>query len=153
MRICKILQFALALTLFSCTVTFITGYDQVIDTTLTKMKSDFNLHFIKLGRTLQDNDPLNQKFENFQDYYDHMEVDIITLEGRVKNLGDKSIIVKQEIYNLDSIMHGFETLHRNGLTDRAGDDRRDVRNAINSAFDAAIRLQEELRTTGKISSK
>ena len=145
-------QTTLTIFLSACTVTFITGYDQVIDSTLTKMKSDFNLHFIKLGRTIQDGDPTNQKFRNFQDYYDHMEVDLITLEGRARNLSAKSEIVKKQIHNLDSVMHSFEALHKASIPDRPDDDRRDIRNGINSAFDAVIKLQEELKSTGKIKS-
>ncbi|NOT75122.1 MAG: hypothetical protein HOP08_09360 [Cyclobacteriaceae bacterium] len=149
----KKLIFITALVVSACTVTFITGYDQIIDTTLTKMKSDFNLHFIKLSRTIQDSDPVNQKFDNFQDYYDHLEVDLITLNGRSKNLGEKGDIVRKQIQNLDSIMHAFENMHKKGIPDRAGDDRRDIRNSINSSFDAVIRLQEELRSSGKVNSK
>lgn len=145
-------QTTLAILLSACTVTFITGYDQVIDTTLTKMKSDFNLHFIKLGRTIQDSDPTNQKFENFQEYYDHMEVDLIMLMGRAKILGGRSSIVKKQVHNLDSVMNAFEEWHKKGIQDRSGDDRRDIRNGINSAFDAVIKLQEELKSTGKIKS-
>lgn len=145
-------QTTLAILLSACTVTFITGYDQVIDTTLTKMKSDFNLHFIKLGRTIQDSDPINQKFENFQEYYDHMEVDLIMLMGRAKNLGGQSSIVKKQVHNLDSVMNAFEEWHKKGIHDRSGDDRLDIRNGINSAFDAVIKLQEELKSTGKIKS-
>ncbi len=152
-RITRVTIHAL-LTIFlsSCTVTFITGYDQVIDSTLTKMKRDFNLHFIKLGRTIQDSDPANQKFGTFQDYYDHLEVDLITLEGRARNLSVKSAIVKEQIHNLDSVMHAFEALHKAGIPDRPGDDRHDLRNGINSAFDAVSKLQEELKSTGKIKS-
>ena len=52
--------------LASCTVTFITGYDQTLDETLNRMKKDFNLHFIKLSRTIQDTDPHNQDYVNFR---------------------------------------------------------------------------------------
>lgn len=134
----------------SCSVTFITGYDAVIDSTVTKMKSDFNLHFIKLRRALQDNDPVNQRFENYQDYYDHMEVDLIILGGRSQHLGERSLLVKKQILILDSTMHAFEAMHHKGMPDRPGDDGRDILNGINTSFDAVIRLQEELRTSGRI---
>ena len=80
--------------LTSCKVTFITGYDQVLDQTLGKMKRDFNLHFIKLGRTIQDTDPRNQDFVNFQDYYDNLEADMITIKSRSQSLDEKAKIVK-----------------------------------------------------------
>lgn len=136
----------------ACTVTFITGYDQVIDNTLTKMKGDFNLHFIRLGRTLQDTDPANQRIENFQDYYDHMEVDLITLDGRTKGLGTKASIVREQMRALDSAMHSFEQMHKTGFQDRPGDNRSDLRNGINAALDAVIMLQMELKATGKTTS-
>lgn len=134
----------------SCfTVKFISGYDQVLDQTVNKMKKDFNLHFIKLSRTIQDNDPNNQKFVNFQDYYDNLEADLITIKDRTKFLDGKSEIVKQQVQNLDSAFRIFIGLHVAGLPDRTGDDRRDIRNAINSAIDAVVILQEALKSTGK----
>src|SRR5678815_3424165 len=96
----------------ACTVTFITGYDQVIDTMVTKMKGDFNLHFIKLARTIQDSNTSNQAIDNFQDYYDQMNADLITVTGRASNLGEKSKIIKDQIHNLDSILHAFESMHK-----------------------------------------
>jgi hypothetical protein len=139
----------ISLMLGACTVTFITGYDQVIDSTATKIKSDFNKHFIKLVRTLQDSNPDNQKFENFQEYYDNMEVDLIILKDRTKFLEGRSEVVKKQIITLDSVMSAFENLHKHGLKDNPADDRRDIRNGINSAIDGVIRLQEELKSTGK----
>lgn len=140
----------LLLLVMACKVTLITGYDQIIDQTATKIKRDFNLHFIKLKRTIQDNDSTNQKFENFQEYYDHMEADLYILQGRSKALGPKATIVKKQLAYLDSVMFGFMNMHKKGFPDRPGDDRRDIRNAVNSSLDAVIKLQEELRTTGKI---
>ncbi len=134
--------------LAACKVTFITGYDQVLDQTNNKIKKDFNLHFIKLSRTIQDTDPNNQQFEKFQDYYDNLEADLITLKDRTKFLGGKSAIVKTQVNNLDSVFHEFINLHKRGLPDRPGDDRRDIRNGINSSIDAITILQESLKTTG-----
>jgi len=138
-----------ALILTACRVTFITGYDQVLDQTTSKIKRDFNLHFIKLGRTIQDTDPNNQAFEKYQDYYDNLEADLITVKDRTKFLGGKSVIVKSQVNNLDSVMHAFVNLHKAGLPDRPGDDRRDIRNGINASIDAITILQEALKSTGK----
>jgi hypothetical protein len=134
----------------ACKVTFITGYDQVLDQTNNKIKKDFNLHFIKLSRTIQDTDPNNQQYEKFQDYYDNLEADLITLKDRTKFLGGKSAIVKQQVNNLDSVFHEFINLHKRGLPDRPGDDRSDIRNGINASIDAITILQESLKSTGKI---
>lgn len=133
----------------ACRITFITGYDQVLDQTVNEMKKDFNLHFIKLARTLRDNDPNNQKFENFQTYYDNLEANLITIKDRTKFLGGKSEIVQKQVANLDSVFHVFINLHKAGLQDRPDDDRRDIRNGINSALDAVTILQESLKSTGK----
>lgn len=145
-----ILYVAVILFFFSaCKVTFITGYDQVLDQTNNKIKKDFNLHFIKLSRTIQDTDPTNQQFDKFQDYYDNLEADLITLKDRTKYLGGKSAIVKNQVSNLDSVFHEFINLHKRGLPDRPGDDRRDIRNGINASLDAITILQESLKSTGK----
>ncbi len=138
------------LILAGCTVTFISGYDPVIDETVSRMKKDFNLHFIRLSRTLQDNDPNNQKIENFLGYYDNMEADLITLADRADFLDNKATIVKKQVRNMDSTMHAFMQLHKAGLPDRPGDDRHDMRDAVNSSMTAVIRLQEALRTSGKM---
>ncbi|MBC7745613.1 MAG: hypothetical protein H7096_10960 [Flavobacterium sp.] len=137
----------------ACRVTFISGYDPVIDETATKIKKDFNLHFIRLLRTLQDNDPDNQKFENFLSYYDNLEVDLMIIKDRTQFLESKSAQVKKQIINLDSAMQVFIRVHKDGLPDSRLDDRRDIRKAINSNIDAVIRLQEELKTTGSINNK
>ncbi len=131
------------------TVKFITGYDQVLDQTVNKMKKDFNLHFIKLSRTIQDTDPGNQQFEKFLDYYDNLQADLITIKDRTKFLDGKAGIVKQQIQNLDSAFRIFMNLHKGGLPDRTNDDRHDLRDAVNSAIDAVVILQEALKTTGK----
>jgi hypothetical protein len=141
----------LLLLLISCKVTFITGYDQVLDQTITKVKTDFNVHFIKLTRVTQDEDPNNQKFENFQDYYDHLEADLITIKTRTKFLDDKAGIVKRQVANVDSIFHAFIALHKRGIPDRSNDDHRDISNGINSSLDAITFLQEQLKSTGKSS--
>ncbi len=133
----------------ACKVTFITGYDEVLDETVSKVKRDFNLHFIKLSRTIQDRDPNNQKFSNFQDYYDNLEADLIVLRDRTKSLGGKSEIVRKQVTNLDSAFHVFIGLHKAGLPDRTNDDRHDIRDNINSAIDAVTILQESLKSTGK----
>ena len=135
--------------LSSCKVTFITGYDQVLDQTLGKMKRDFNLHFIKLSRTIQDTDPQNQAFTNFQDYYDNLEADMITIKSRSLSLDEKARIVKEQITNLDEAFKVFIHQHKAGLPDRVNDDRHDMRDAINTSIDAITRLQEALNTTGK----
>ena len=135
--------------LSSCKVTFITGYDQVLDQTLGKIKRDFNLHFIKLSRTFQDTYPHNQDFVNFQDYYDNLEADMITIKSRSQSLDEKAKIVKEQITNLDAAFKVFISQHKAGLPDRVGDDRHDMRDAINTSIDAITRLQEALKTTGK----
>lgn len=131
------------------TVRFITGYDQVLDETVNQMKKEFNVHFIKLARAIQDNDPNNQKFENFQDYYDNLEADLITIRDRTKFLDGKAKIVKDQVANLDSTFRIFISLHKAGMPDRPGDDRHDQRDAVNRAIDAVVILQEALKTTGK----
>ncbi|WP_423147612.1 hypothetical protein [Rubrolithibacter danxiaensis] len=136
----------------ACRVILISGYDPVIDETCTKIKREFNLHFIKLSRTLQDTNPDNQRFENFQDYYDNVETDLLILEDRAKFLDNKSALVRKQISNMDSAFHVFISLHKNGLKDTPADDRRDIRNGINSSIDAVIKLQEELKTTGRFKS-
>lgn len=148
MKRIKLILLIAFIALAACRVTFITGYDQILDETITQIKKDFNLHFIKLARTIQDNDPNNQQFTNFQDYYDKLEADLITIGDRTKFLGGKSQIVQQQVRNVDSAFHQFMTMHKNGLPDRPNDDRRDIRNAINSALDAVTILQESLKTTG-----
>lgn len=139
----------LLLLLFSCKVVFISGYDAVIDETTTQIKKDFNLHFLKLARKIQDTDAANQRFENFIDYYDHLEVNLMLIKDRSSYLEGKSLIVKQQIQNLDSVMNSFVRMHKNGIPDRPDDDRRDIKNAINSSLDAVIKLQEQLKSTGK----
>ena len=147
----KILSlFLLPVILFSCRVTFISGYDSVIDETLTKMKRDFNLHWIRLSRTLQDDNLTNQAFVNFQDYYDNAQTDLIILKDRAQFLPPKSEIVKQEIENLNLAFTTFENLHKTGLTDSPGDDRHDISDNINGALDAVIKLEEELKNSGQI---
>jgi fructose-1,6-bisphosphatase len=136
--------------LASCTVTFITGYDQTLDETLNRMKKDFNLHFIKLSRTLQDTDPHNQDYVNFQDYYDNLEADLITIKDRTKFLDSKASIVKKQVLTLDSSFHVFMDIHKRGMPDRMNDDRHDMRDAVNTSIDAVIMLQEALKTKGKI---
>ena len=139
--------------LLACRVTFISGYDPLIDETTTKIKRDFNLHFIKLLRTLQDTDPQNQNFANYLDYYDNLEVDLLVLKDRTRYLDAKSAIVKKQVNNLDSVMHAFISLHKSGMADSQVDDRRDIRLGINSSLDAVIRLQEALKTTGKLNEQ
>ena len=134
----------------SCKVTFITGYDEVLDQTLNQVKKDFNLHFIKLSRTIQDSDPHNQDFANFQDYYDNLEADLITINDRTKFLDGKSAIVKKQVETLDSTFRVLIELHKKGLPDRVDDDRHDMRDAVNSSLDAVIILQEALKSTGSV---
>ena len=149
--ICIILIFVALFT--ACRVTFISGYDPIIDETATKIKKDFNLHFIRLLRTLQDTNPDNQKFENFLDYYDNVEVDLMIIKDRTQFLDSKSSLVKKQVKNLDSAMQVFIRVHKNGIADSRIDDRRDIRNAMNSNIDAVIRLQEELKTSGSINNR
>lgn len=145
------LPLLLAVLLASCTVTFITGYDQTLDQTLNKMKKEFNLHFIKLSRTFQDTNPHNQDFANFQDYYDNLEADLITIKDRTKFLDSKAAIVKKQVLTLDSTFHEFIKFHKKGIPDRdpSVDDRHDIKDAVNSSLDAVIILQEALKTKGK----
>jgi hypothetical protein len=133
--------------LAACKVTFISGYDEVLDQTLNRMKKEFNVHYIKLSRTLTDTDPHNQDFTNFQDYYDNLQADLITITDRTRMLDGKSTIVKQQVVNLDSSFNILINLHKRGLPD--GDNRSDISDAINSSIDAVIFLQEALKTTGK----
>jgi hypothetical protein len=136
----------LTLLVTSCSVVFIKGYDPIAESTLTKLQRDFNLHFIKLARTIQDDDTKNQSFTNFQDYYDQMNADLFTLKSRVRNFDKKGGLVKKQINNLDSTLHAFEMLHKNpGFKDSNIDDRRDIRDGINSSFEAVIKLQEALK--------
>lgn len=132
-------------------VRWISGYDEILDQTLNKVKKDFNLHFIKLSRSFSDTDPNNQKFENYLDYYDNLEADMITIKDRTKNLDGKAAIVKTQILTLDSSFKAFIVFHKKGITDRPieVDDRHTERDAINSSIDAVIFLQESLKTTGK----
>ena len=111
------------------------------------------MHFIKLVRTLQDDDPNNQHINNFEEYYDNLQADLICVNDRTKFLEGKSAQVKKQIQNLDSIMIGFMLLHKQGFKDSRMDDHRSERNAINSSFDAVIKLQEELKSTGKTTEK
>jgi hypothetical protein len=144
MRIRNIIFIAFALS--SCKVTFVAGYDPIIEETITSMQKDFNLHFIKLGRVIQDNDPGNQEYSRFQDYYDNMNANLYVVKSRAKYLGKKGQLVSKQINNLDSTLHVFEGLHKKGIPDSPVDDRRDIRNGINSSFDAVIKLQEALKT-------
>lgn len=135
--------------LFACRVTFITGYDQILDETIHEMKKDFNLHYLKLKRTIQDSDPNNQNIANFQDYYDNMEVDLMTITDRTKTLDGKAAIVKQQVANLNDVMHKFMEVHKMRTQDRPDDDMTPEKNAVNSAMDAVTILQESLKSTGK----
>ncbi len=137
------------LLLVACKVTFITGYDPVIDDTATKMKRDFNMMMLKLAREVQDNDPSNQAFSNYQSYYDNLETDLLILRDRSVYTGLKGEIVRKQIKNADSLLTGFMSLHKQGFADRPGDDKRDFRNAVNSALNSISQLQEALKTTGK----
>ena len=147
----KLLFFIIfTLILFSCKVTFISGYDAVIDETLIKIQRDFNLHWIKLSRNLKDNDPNNQAFENYQDYYDNLETDLIVLNTRVTFLPPKSDLIKSEIVNLDSAFSTFIALHKQGLSDNLIDDRHDIRDNINGTIISITKLEEVLKRSGKL---
>ena len=141
------LGFIIIILLTACKVTFINGYDPVIDQTATQIQSDFNAFWFKLSRTIQDNDSSNQKFENFQDYYDHLEADLLSLTKRASFLPAKSKIVQQQVHNVDSTMHDFIKFHKNGIPDRQGDDRHDRLDAVNASLDGLIKLQEELKNS------
>jgi hypothetical protein len=143
------LFFALVMLLFSCRVTLITGYDQVLDQHITRMKKEFNLHFIKLNRTLKDDNPRNQDYANFQEYYDNLEADLITISSRAKRLDKNGLIVQQQIRNLDASFRTFMQWHGAGVKDNPADDRRDIRDAVNSSLDAISLLQESLKAKGK----
>lgn len=131
--------------LFACKVVFIAGYDPIIEETVTKIQKDFNLHFIKLSRTIQDTDPGNQAYSNFQNYYDEMGANLITLKSRARFLDKKADLVKKQINNLDSTLHAIETQHKTGFRDSNIDDRHDIRDAVNSSVEAIIKLQNELK--------
>lgn len=140
--------FSLVLLLSGCVVTLISGYDEVIDETATKMKKDFNLHFIKVVRTIQDDDPTNQAYENFQEYYDNLEVDLMMLKDRAAVLDEKkaSQVIKQ-VHNIDSTFQKLITEHTKGFKSSKVDDHRDIKNGINSSINALIKLEEELKNT------
>lgn len=147
----KLLFFIIfTLILFSCKVTFISGYDAVIDETLIKIQRDFNLHWIKLSRNLKDNDPNNQAFENYQDYYDNLETDLVVLNTRVTFLPPKSDLIKSEIVNLESAFSTFIALHKQGLSDNLIDDRHDIRDNINGTIISITKLEEVLKRSGKL---
>ena len=129
----------------ACKVTFVSGYDPIIEQTATQLQKNFNLHFIKLSRTLQDTDPNNQVFSKFQNYYDQMNVDIIILKSRSRYLGKKGAMVQKQINNIDSTLHVFENQHKKGFADSPVDDRHDIRDGINSSFEALIKFQEALK--------
>lgn len=139
----------LSILMVSCKVTLITGYDSYIDETTMKMKRDFNKHYFRLVRTLHDTDPDNQHIDNFKDYYDEMEVDILMLQDRSKYLGKKAAIVQQQVENLSQLLHQFQKLHERGLKDNSGDDKKDIQNAVNSSLNAITELQMALKTNGK----
>lgn len=138
----------LSIMMVSCKVTLITGYDNYIDETTMKMKRDFNKHYFRLVRTLHDTNPDNQRIDNFKDYYDEMEVDILMLQDRSKYLGKKGTIV-QQVENLSQLLHQFQKLHERGLEDNSGDDKNDIQNAVNSSLNAITELQMALKTNGK----
>ena len=140
----RILIISLSL-LFACKVVLVSGYDPIIENTLTQLQKNFNLHFIKLSRVLQDSDPNNQKFTNFQDYYDQMNADLIVIKSRARFLDKKASLVQKQINNLDSTLHVFEDRHKKGFEDSKVDDRHDIRDGINSSFEALIKFQEELK--------
>ncbi|PBQ33658.1 hypothetical protein CNR22_18370 [Sphingobacteriaceae bacterium] len=136
----------LAILLACCKVTFISGYDPIIESTVSELQKNFNLHFIKLARTFQDNDSTNQKVKNFQDYYDNMNASLFVLKSRTKYLDKKGALVKKQITNLDSTLHAFESLHKSpGFKDSYVDDRHDIRDAVNASFESIIRLQEAVK--------
>ena len=146
-----LLPLALILMLTSCKVVFISGYDIIIDETATKIKRDFNVFFIKLQRTIKtlDNNT-DQKFANFQDYYDNMEVDIKILEERAISLPKKSEEVKKEITNIKKLLLDFESTHKlSGFKDSQLDDHHDQLDNINIAINSLLLLEEKIKTTGK----
>ncbi len=131
--------------LLACKVIFVAGYDPIIEETATQLQKNFNLHFIKLSRSIQDADPSNQAFVNFQDYYDQMNTDLFVIKSRAKYLDKKGAMVQKQVNNIDSILHDLEKLHKTGFTDSKADDKHDIRNNINSAFEALVRFQEALK--------
>jgi hypothetical protein len=150
-----ILAFISTIFLVSCSVVFISGYDPVIDDTATKLKRDFNVFFKKLSRAINNTDPSDQKFENFQDYYDNMEVDLKTISDRSLNLEKHSDRVKTEVENIQKIMFEFRDRHKNpGFKDLSPpiitDDHHTDFDVINTSINALLKLQEELKTTGKL---
>lgn len=142
----KQIVFLCLLIFISCKVTFITGYDHLIDEGATKLKADFNLHYIKLNRTLHDKDPHNQDYKNFENYYDQMEVDMILLKDRALYLPKKASIVKMQVLTLDTLLMKFKELHQQGLRDQVEEPRfyETYRSNINSGINAIVKLQQEL---------
>ncbi|OOQ58793.1 hypothetical protein [Mucilaginibacter pedocola] len=153
----KLLSFALLLSIacFSnCKVTIITGYDQTLDETVTQMQKDFNLHFIKLQRALLTQDGNHdQAYANFQDYYDHLDANIISVTTRSSFISKKTgTTVKSLAGNLIKALQDFESKHKsaeNVFNDRTNDDRHGLQDAINTHFDSLILLEEKLKASGK----
>ncbi len=149
-------QFAIFLPLFvlltfnSCTVTYITGYDEMIDETTTEMLHDFNMFFIKLQRAIKSKDGgEDQKIAHFQGYYDELEVDLLVLETRAAYMGKKSSQAKGQVEILKQSLHQFKADHTEGFPDDDDDIKTDKRNGINSCFNSIIMLQKQLKDTGK----
>ncbi len=159
MRFKKIfIAFCVLVCFSSCKVTFITGYDSNIDQTATDLKKDFNFFFLRLSRTLCDGDTTTQNIKNFQGYYDSMEVNLRMIKDREVFLGKKSSTVINQINNVDSVMHAFKRKHAQGFTEIdcnskfPQDDKHDLSNDVNISLDGLLKLQEELKSTGTITS-
>lgn len=138
---------AMTMLLQSCKVTFIRGYDPVIDQTATQLQTDFNAHWLKVSRTIQDDDSNNQKFENFQDYYDKLDASLTSLKKRSSFLPPKSKTTQQQVVIVDSAFRQFINIHKNGIPDRKNDDRQSLADGVNFALDGLIKLQEEIKNS------
>lgn len=135
----------------SCRVVFISGYDAVLDETTVKMKRDFNLFWLKFDRSIRDNNPRNQDYQNFLGDYDQFDVDLIIISDRANMLPAKSQQVKAQVQTIRQLFSALKNTHQKGVKDIApndplADDKHDYRNGINSAINAIMLLQQELKT-------
>lgn len=138
----------------SCRIILISGYDAVLDDTTVKMKRDFNLFWLRFDRSIRDNNPRNQDYQNFLDYYDQMDVDLMIIDDRAAILPAKSQQVKSQVQNIRQLFSALKNTHQKGIKDIAAndplaDDKHDYRNGINSALNAIMLLQQELKTVEK----
>lgn len=129
-----------------CKATFIKGYDEQVDKIATEILHDFNLMFIKLQRALKtDDENKDQAYENFQDYYDELKVDILIMQTRTAHNHKKARQVAEQVDNLEKQLLLFEKMHMKGFTDGQKDDKSAEQRAFNSSVNAIIVLQKGLK--------